>query len=264
MDLSFSSSAAGGYRGPTQRIRRLSEDWFAKNGYCPSCGGGDIAPFRNNMPVADFFCRTCREEYELKSQSRVFGAKVADGAYRTMMERLRSNTNPHLSLLHYDAKKMSVLDLIVIPKHFFAAEIIEQRKPLSEAARRKGWVGCNISLQAVPQAGRIFLVKGGVVECRREVLSKWQKTSFLAQEEDRSRGWLLSVMMCVERIKTPVFTLADAYEFEGFLARRFPANRHVRPKIRQQLQVLRDRGYLEFLSRGTYRLAPATAASPER
>lgn len=32
-----------------------------------------------------------------------------------------------------------------------------------------------------------------------------------------------------------------------------PANRHVRDKIRQQLQVLRDLGLLEFLGAGSYK-----------
>jgi hypothetical protein len=44
------------------------------------------------------------------------------------------------------------------------------------------------------------------------------------------------------------------YAFEGALSNLYPNNRHVQQKIRQQLQVLRDRGYLEFLSRGRYRL----------
>jgi len=34
-----------------------------------------------------------------------------------------------------------------------------------------------------------------------------------------------------------------------------PANRHVRDKIRQQLQVLRDLGFVEFLGGGRYRCA---------
>ncbi|WP_420022339.1 hypothetical protein [Brevundimonas subvibrioides] len=33
----------------------------------------------------------------------------------------------------------------------------------------------------------------------------------------------------------------------------YPGNHNVRPKIRQQLQVLRDRGWLAFNGRGTYR-----------
>ena len=36
------------------------------------------------------------------------------------------------------------------------------------------------------------------------------------------------------------------------LARMHPENRHVRDKIRQQLQVLRDKGFLEFVGRGEY------------
>jgi hypothetical protein len=33
-----------------------------------------------------------------------------------------------------------------------------------------------------------------------------------------------------------------------------PDNKHVKEKMRQQLQVLRDNGFLEFLDRGRYRL----------
>jgi type II restriction enzyme len=38
------------------------------------------------------------------------------------------------------------------------------------------------------------------------------------------------------------------------LHRLYPGNRNVRPKIRQQLQVLRDQGYLDFIGPGRYRL----------
>jgi type II restriction enzyme len=47
--------------------------------------------------------------------------------------------------------------------------------------------------------------------------------------------------------------LADVYAFEPRLAALYPGNSHVRPKIRQQLQVLRDKGWLAFNGRGTYR-----------
>jgi len=50
------------------------------------------------------------------------------------------------------------------------------------------------------------------------------------------------------------FTLADVYAHAGALAKLHPQNRHVRDKIRQQLQVLRDLGLLEFLGGGSYRL----------
>ena len=43
-------------------------------------------------------------------------------------------------------------------------------------------------------------------------------------------------------------------EFEDHLARLHPMNKHIRPKIRQQLQVLRDHGIVEFLGKGLYRI----------
>ena len=67
-------------------------------------------------------------------------------------------------------------------------------------------------------------------------------------------------MTCVEdhtaRTGRPDFTLTDLYAFEARLSALHPANRHVRPKIRQQLQVLRDRGWLAFGERrGRYRVS---------
>ena len=53
-------------------------------------------------------------------------------------------------------------------------------------------------------------------------------------------------MRCVEdhtaRTGRPDFTLNDLYAFEARLSALHPANRHVRAKIRQQLQVLRAPG----------------------
>ena len=48
--------------------------------------------------------------------------------------------------------------------------------------------------------------------------------------------------------------LADVYKFENYLGELHPDNHHVRDKIRQQLQVLRDAGILEFIGRGRYRV----------
>ncbi len=44
------------------------------------------------------------------------------------------------------------------------------------------------------------------------------------------------------------------YAHAGSLAKRHPQNRHVQPKIRQQLQELRDMGLVEFPGGGDYRL----------
>ena len=203
--------------------------------------------------MADFFCSKCNEEYELKSQKAKFGIKVNDGAYRTMCERLAAQNNPNLMLLNYSPMS-GVNDLFVVPKQFFVSEIIEERRPLRDGARRAGWVGCNILLSRVPDVGKIYIVRDQVVVDRQIVLDQWKKTLFLRDESVASRGWLLNVLKCVEMIGAIEFDLDDVYAFEAQLSGLYPMNQHVRQKIRQQLQVLRDRGYLLFLGRGKYRL----------
>ena len=68
------------------------------------------------------------------------------------------------------------------------------------------------------------------------------------------RGWTLDVLQVVQSLGKLEFTLADVYAHAAALAKLHPNNRNVRPKIRQQLQVLRDLGLLTFLTPGSYRL----------
>jgi len=158
-------------------------------------------------------------------------------------------------VLNYHLQNLSVLDFFVIPKHFFVPEIIEKRKPLAASARRAGWIGSNILLQKIPQIGKIFLVHQQKVEPKEKVLAEWKKTLFLREEKEISaRGWLLDVMRCIEKLGKRDFTLEDVYAFEKELSVLHPENKHIKDKIRQQLQVLRDKGYLDFVSRGYYRL----------
>lgn len=58
--------------------------------------------------------------------------------------------------------------------------------------------------------------------------------------------------MCVERLYS-TFTLSNVYAFENELAQKHPNNRNIRAKIRQQLQLLRDQGLVEFVSPRVYR-----------
>ena len=242
------------YESPSQSARAWTERWVREWAYCPNCGSSKINPFPNNSPVADFYCASCADEYELKSQKARFGNKVLDGAFRTKCERLLASNNPNLFLLNYDLNKLSVTNFLVVPKHFFVRDIIEERKPLAETARRAGWIGSNILLNEIPASGKIFIVRDGQPESKDTVLAKWQHTLFLREEGFEARGWLIEVMKCVEALGKREFTLDDVYAFETRLNLLYPDNRNVRPKIRQQLQFLRDQGYLDFVSRGYYRL----------
>ena len=253
MKLGFEESQTP-YSSGSQSARVWTERWVKDWVYCPNCGSPHISQFPANSPVADFFCPSCSEEYELKSQKSPFGTKVVDGAFRTMTERLAANNNPNLLLLNYNFTQLSVVNAFVVPKHFFVQEIIEKRKPLATTARRAGWIGCNILLKDIPPSGKIFFVRDGVPLPKDDVLAQWQRTLFLREEESEARGWLIEVMKCVESIGRQEFNLNDMYAFEAQLSQLYPNNRHVKQKIRQQLQVLRDRGYLDFVSRGYYRL----------
>lgn len=162
--------------------------------------------------------------------------KIVDGAYSSMMERLIGMGNPNLSLLSYDLRSLTVVNFLIVPKHFFIPETIERRKPLSPTPRRAGWVGCSILLDAIPEAGRIFLIRNSGVLPRVDVLAKWRQTLFLREHNNIStKGWLINVLRCVERIRKPVFQISDLHGYEDELRAIYPSNRHIKEKMRQQL-----------------------------
>ena len=252
MNLNLSSSASYKYNSNSQKIRILTETWVGKYIFCPKCGC-NIYEYSNNKPVADFYCSKCKEDYELKSKKDKIGKKIVDGAYSTMIERLQSDSNPSFFFLNYDKNSYDVINFMVIPKHFFIPEIIEKRKPLSQNARRAGWVGCNILLETIPESGKIFYVKDGKEESKNKILDDWAKTSFLSKSKNvKSKSWLLDVMGCIDKLDKSIFTLNDIYQFESYLKIRYPNNNNIQAKIRQQLQILRDKEFLRFVSRGKY------------
>lgn len=255
MNLNFDRRKIESYKSPSQKVRVLTEDWVNKEAYCPNCGNARLNKYSNNKPVADFFCGSCEEDFELKSKKDSLGSKIVDGGYKAMLKRLADPNNPNLFLLNYDLCSYQVSNFLVIPKHFFVADIIEKRAPLSKEAERFPWVGCNILLNRIPAAGRIFLIRDKQIESREKVCAVWQKTLFLREEKKaEAKGWLLDVMRCIELLGKTEFKLADIYKCEPMLAQQHPGNRHIKDKVRQQLQVLRDRNFIQFIGRGEYRV----------
>ena len=121
--LQLNPNLATQYKSPSQKIRVMTESWVDSQAFCPSCGC-DINKYGNNRPVADFFCQACKEEFELKSKKEGNLTKIVDGAYSTMISRLRSSRNPNFFLLNYNLRNFEVLNFFVIPKYFFVPEII--------------------------------------------------------------------------------------------------------------------------------------------
>lgn len=252
MNLSFNTKLAEGYSSNSQVARILTENWVKENAYCPCCGELSLNEFENNRPVGDFYCKRCNEEFELKSKKGKLSRTVSDGAYSKMIERINSNNNPNFFFLTY-SKDWTVNNFLIIPKQFFRTEIIIKRKPLSENAQRAGWIGCNIDISNIAQAGKVFLIKESKLIDRKIVESSFKKTLFLREKSVESKGWALDVMMCVDAIKKEKFVIEDVYKFEEKLRSKYPNNNFIKDKIRQQLQLLRDKGIIEFVGRGHYK-----------
>ncbi len=77
---------------------------------------------------------------------------------------------------------------------------------------------------------------------------------FQLKSQSKPLGARIDVLQVVQSLGKLEFTLADVYARADALAKLHPKNAHVRPKIRQQLQVLRDLGLLDFLGGCSYRL----------
>lgn len=256
MKLGFSEPAAAPYVSGSQRARAWTESWLTEEGYCPNCGQNGLRPFRNNEPGRDFYCTRCSEDYQLKSTKGPLRRKLTDGAFSTLAAQIEADTQANFLFLRYNTERRTVTDLLGVPKQFISLAAVEKRRPLSLRARRAGWTGCNILLDQIPNAGRVYLVHDSIVRGATDVVRHWSSTAFLRTKADSQRGWLIDVMLCVEQLGTGLFTLRDVYRFEEHLGLLYPGNNNVRPKIRQQLQVLRDNGYLEFLGEGVYRRLP--------
>ncbi len=111
-----------------------------------------------------------------------------------------------------------------------------------------------------------------------EVREKFRRVKPLKDISVTQRGWTLDVLNIVRRLvdsrrrgnesgsaaekgaslltsaPTGEFSTADAYAFTRELEKLHPDNQHVKDKIRQQLQVLRDAGLLIHIGRGEWRL----------
>ncbi|MFG6379555.1 MAG: restriction endonuclease [Lachnospiraceae bacterium] len=252
MNFYFDKTGIGYYKNNSQKIRVMSEHWVENNIFCPCCGNSHIIKLENNKPAADFQCDNCKEVYELKSKKGKMGKKISDGAYLTMIERIKSIDNPNLFLLNYSSD-LQVTNLLVIPKFFFVADTIEKRKPLSSTAQRAGWIGCNILFSNIPDQGKIKIIDNQKACDINNILSKYDQIKKLQTNNLNNRGWLLDVLNCINSIPTVEFCLADVYQFTEKLQRKYFNNHNIEAKIKQQLQFLRDKGFIEFVERGYYR-----------
>lgn len=246
-------SCASGLKSGCQIARRVTEGWASENLFCASCDSDSIRTLPHNSQAIDFACPSCSASFQLKAGRRWNERKIPDAGYNAMMRALESDSVPNLLVMQYTVD-WHVRNLLVVPSFFFTSAAIEKRKPLGPTARRAGWVGCNILLSEVADIGKIKLVSNGEPEDVSAVRKQYATVRPLADLGVGVRGWTLDVLRLVKRLGQRHFSISDAYKFATELSRLHPKNQNVEPKIRQQLQVLRDLGFVRFLGRGEYEL----------
>ena len=253
MELRLPTTGLERYKSASQRARVGTESWGAENFFCPACESPRLRAAPRGTPAIDYFCPVCESPFQLKSLSKALGRRIVDAAYSEMRRAILEDRTPNLYILHYDLAAWAVRTLILIPRFAFPLSAVERRKPLSGTARRAGWVGCNIVVGNIPVDARIPIVQDGTVQPKAKVREAYQRLRPLERLGAQARGWTLDVLRVVQSLGGAEFSLADVYAHEEEFAKLHPENRHIRDKIRQQLQILRDMGRLQFLGDGRYR-----------
>jgi type II restriction enzyme len=253
MNLQCRVELGAKYRAATQIARIVSEDWCGRELYCAACVSDHLSSAMVNSPAIDLVCSLCTQTFQLKS-SRVWNQKkIVDAAYDSMIRAIRSERVPNLLVMQYSST-WAVKNLMLIPSVFFTETVIEKRPPLGPHARRAGWVGCNILLDRIPEDGKIPIVSEGLATAPAQVRQDFSRVRRLAQIPLALRGWALDVLTILRKLGKIRFSLRELYAFESHFQNLHPKNRNVRPKIRQQLQVLRDLGIVRFSGPGNYEI----------
>jgi len=251
MNLQCRTELGLAYKAGSQIARVISEDWCRRELYCAACSSERLSSSKANTPAIDFVCPECDQCFQLKSFKTWNQKKVPDAAYDSMLRAIRSDRVPNLLVMQYSSDWL-VKNLVLVPRFFFSESVIEKRPPLGPKARRAGWVGCNILLDRIPRDGKIPVVANGSTVAEQQVREEFSRIRKLAEVPPAVRGWTLDVLTAIRKLAKARFSLHDLYELEPYLQNIHPQNRNVRAKIRQQLQVLRDLGLIEFRSPGNY------------
>ncbi len=87
-------------------------------------------------------------------------------------------------------------------------------------------------------------MSNGNIINNNSVIEKVNISNRLEIKDVGSRSWIMDVLNCENKISVNIFSLENIYYFEQELQDKHPDNHNVKAKIRQQLQLLRDRGFI--------------------
>ena len=252
LNLQCDQAVGTRFKSRSQQSRVISESWYGETLYCFACDSDEVKKLPNNTRHADFVCPKCGHLYELKTVQKRPKTTLPDGSFSQMIEGIQQGKAPSLCLLERSAD-WHVRALNAFHSSFLLPHVIEKRPPLSELAKRKGAVLCNIRMDRITADAEVGIIRQSSPLPVPEVRRRFQRFLPLNQKSPEARGWTVLTLATTRSLGTTAFELADLYALEGQFAAVYPENRHIRDKIRQQLQVLRDMGVVEFLGQGSYR-----------
>jgi len=240
------------YKSKSQIARIETEKWALNNIFCPLCGNV-LNDSSANTKVYDFSCSSCNQVYQLKALSKKIGKKLIGSEYYTFMKAIENKSVPNFLIMEYSFENncFKSKEVIFVPKVFITEEIIEKRKPLSESARRAGWTGYNLLFEPIPSYGKLQIVKNGVLQTKDIILKESKKITSLYNTDLNKIKWKIEILKILDLVDS-VFTIQDIYKNEIKLLELFPNNNHIKEKIRQQLQFIRDDGVIVFRGNGKY------------
>lgn len=256
MRLTLDATLGEGYPSASQWARRVTEGWAAANLYCPACTSPRLSAHVNNRAVEDYHCPNCGRQVQVKAKQRKIGSTVSNSAFQKKQAAILANRAPDYCFMAYSRDDLVVSDVLWVPGHFMTMSVISVRKPLKATAKRAGWIGSNIHLDLIPSQGKIALVEAGRPMEPSVVRRQFRDTVFVSKLPPEKRGWVTDVLACLDSLDLrpgSTFTNDDVYGCEDRLQMLHPDNHNIRPKIRQQLQVLARHGVVERLAAGNYR-----------
>lgn len=255
MNLELDPALGAGYSSKSQWARQVTEGWAEGNLYCLACTSNTMQAHAANRVVEDYHCPTCSRRVQLKAKNGSIGASVSNSAYERKRAAILAGRAPDYCFMAYDRDALLVNDLVWVPGHFMTLSVVSKRPPLKATARRAGWIGSNIHLNRIPQQGKIPVIVDGRVASKAQTRRQFADLAFLRMLDAERRGWVTDVLSCLDSLALrpgSKFTNDDVYSCEERLKALHPKNNNVRPKIRQQLQVLEAGGVVERISPGLY------------
>ena len=223
-------------------IRDLCENWFLDNVFCPNCGYEKL----NKTPssASTFCCSACQNKFLLTYREEKDESQLSvelPFSYNKIISQIESALIPDTFVLFFN-EYCDVTRLFLVHKKFITTDAIIQ----------KGNVPF-LALDKILGLGIIRFFQYEEDLDGSEILAAYQNAKLAEEESAEFNGWVKDVYLCIVKIGKEEFELNDVYRYVDYLKQKHVNNNTIEAKIRQQLQVLRKRGYLEFLGHGRFR-----------